>query len=284
MQDKICIVTGANAGIGKITAEALAQKGAKVVMFCRNMDKAEAARKEIIKNTNNANIDLIACDFASLAQIREAAKTFQSRYEHVDVLVNNAGFIAGAKRELSTDGYEMTFAVNHLGYFMLTNLLKKELLAAPMPRVVSVSSEAHRFATVNMDDLELKKGYSAIKSYALSKLLNIYFARELARRTKGSTLTSNCLHPGGVATNFAKGSSLFVKLVMTMARPFLITPEKGAETSIYLATSPDVANITGEYFDKKRVRSTSHDALNEYNMKKLWELSTQMCQLEGQTF
>ncbi len=281
MKDKVCLITGANSGIGKITAIELAKKGAKIVMVCRNPQKAEEARKEIIEKSKNDSVDILLADFSSQKQIKAVAEEFKQKYDRLDVLLNNAGFIAGSKRETTEDGYETTFAVNHLGYFMLTNLLIDPLKATPSARVISVSSAAHYFSRLDLDNLQLEKGYSSIKAYALSKLCNILFARELAKRLAGTNITSNCLHPGGVATNFASDSTPFFKFLFSIGKPFLISAEKGAETSIYLSSSPEVANVSGEYFDKKRIKKTSSAASNQENMKQLWELSTEMTHLQG---
>lgn len=284
MKDKICIVTGANSGIGKVTTLELAKMGARLLMICRNTEKAEQTRKEIAGITQNQNLEIFQCDFASQKQIRRVSEEIKNRISHIDVLVNNAGFIANTKRELTEDGLETTFAVNHLGYFMLTNLLKEPLLAAPAARVVNVSSEAHRFSRLDLDNLQLEKGYSSIKAYALSKLLNILFTRELAKRTKGTSLTANCLHPGGVATNFSANSNGIMKYLFKFGKPFLISPGKGAETSVYLATSPLVREITGEYFANKKIKAASLSAFSESNARKVWEISMQLCRLEGDIF
>ncbi|HAI76314.1 MAG TPA: retinol dehydrogenase [Microscillaceae bacterium] len=280
MQNKTVVVTGANSGIGKFSALELAKMGARVVMVCRNAAKAEAARQEIVAKVPQAQISIFLADFASQKQIHRVAQEILQQHPVIDVLLNNAGFIAGNTRSLSEDGYETTFAVNHLGYFTLTLLLLPALKAAPAARIVNVSSEAHRFVKeLDWDNLQLEKGYSSLKAYALSKLHNILFTKALAKRLQGTSITTNCLHPGVVATNFGQSGSLFLKALVTIARPFFIGSSKGAETSIFLASSPEVAKVTGEYFDKKAIRKVNYHARSEENAEKLWQLSLQMTQL-----
>jgi NAD(P)-dependent dehydrogenase (short-subunit alcohol dehydrogenase family) len=284
MKNKICIVTGANSGIGKVTAMALAQQGAHLIMVCRSPQKTEPVRQEIIEKTGNGLVDVFYCDFGIQAQIRKVCDEIKAKFERVDVLVNNAGFIAKGYREITQDGFEKTLAVNHLGYFMMTNLLGDLLKAAPSARIVNVSSEAHRFTKFEANNLQLEKGYSAIKAYALSKLCNVLFTKELAKRLQGTNIITNCLHPGGVGTNFASDSTPLFKFIFKIGKYFLISPEKGAETSIFLATAPEAGNYNGEYFDKKAVKKTSSDARNPEYAKVLWDLSTEMTGLGGQTF
>lgn len=277
MKDKICIVTGANSGIGKITALALAKKQATVILICRNEKKGKIAQDEIIKQSKNEHIDLLLCDFSSQTQIRKVTKEFKSKYSKLDILVNNAGLMLGKERQVSEDGIEMTFAINHLGYFLLTHLLFDSLQKADKARIVSVSSYAHYFSNPNFDNLQLEQGYTPLKAYAISKLANILFTFELAKRLKDSNITANCLHPGGVATNFANASTKFFKFLFKIGKPFLISAEKGAETSIYLATSPKVENITGKYFEKKKEKKPSKLALEEANWIKMWNISEKLC-------
>jgi NAD(P)-dependent dehydrogenase (short-subunit alcohol dehydrogenase family) len=284
MKNQVCIVSGANSGIGKITALALAKQGAHLVMICRNPEKSEPVRQEIIEKSANQSVDIFYCDFGHQAQIRKVADTIKSKFKRIDVLVNNAGFIAKNYREITQDGYEKTFAVNHLGYFMLTNLLKNELKASPQARIVNVSSEAHRFIKFDINNLQLEKGYSAIKAYALSKLCNVLFTKELAKRLIGTNSITNCLHPGGVGTNFAADSTPLFKFIFKLGKPFLLSPEKGAETSIYLASSPEALKFNGEYFDKKKPKNPTKDALNPDYASQLWMASASMTGLNDETF
>ena len=275
MQGKYCLITGANSGIGKATAIKLAQLGAHIIMACRNPIKAEDAKKEIVHRSKNKNVDIMLVDFAKQAEIRTLAKHYKEKYDKLDVLVNNAGLISD-KRIETTDGYELTFAVNHLGYFLLTNLLLETLKASPNSRVVNVSSEAHRMAKLNFEDLHLTKDYSNIKAYSNSKLANILFTRELAERLKGTSVTTNALHPGVVNSNFGGNSSMFWQAMVVMARPFMVSIEKGAETSIYLASSDDVKAVSGKYFVRKKQKSPSNEAVNAQVAKKLWDVSLEL--------
>ena len=283
MKTKICLVTGANSGIGYATALDLAGRGAQVGIVCRNTEKAEKTRQEIIAKTGNEQIDIFACDFSVQSQIREVAAQILAKYARIDVLVNNAGLITH-QRETTTEGYEMTFAVNHLGYFMLTNLLKTILLASPEGRIVNVSSEAHRFARIDFQNLHYEKGFNSIKAYALSKLCNVLFTNELARRLEGTNLVANSLHPGAVATNFAKNANGLIKFIFKFSKPIFLTPEQGARTMIYLATDDQAAQYTGMYFDKCKPRVASAESKNVEKAAKLWEISAQLTGLEGQTF
>lgn len=281
MKNKISIVTGANSGIGKVTALALAKQGFTVVMMCRNRAKAEAAREEIIRLSGNNQVEIIQVDFASQRQIREAAAQFLAKYDQLDVLVNNAGFLASDKRELTEDGIEATFAVNHLGYFLLTGLLMPALEKAAAEngeaRVVSVASEAHRYAPFSLDNVQMQRGYSGMKAYCISKLCNILFTAELARRVAGKNITANSLHPGAVNSGFASSTPGWFAWLFKLAKPFLISEEEGAETSIYLATSPDVKGVSGGYFYKKRRRRTMIPvATDEKIAHSLWEMSEKL--------
>ncbi len=283
MKMKTCLVTGANSGIGYVTALDFASNGATVGLVCRNAEKAEKARQTIIAKTNNTNVEVFLCDFSVQSQIHEVAKQIASRYDCIDVLVNNAGFIAN-NRETTAEGLEMTFAVNHLGYFILTNLLKDQLLASSEGRIVNVSSDAHRMAHIDFTNLQAEKGYNSLKAYALSKLCNVLFTNELAKRLKGTNLVTNSLHPGVVGTNFAKNANSFVKFAFMLGRAMFLTPEQGAKTMIYLATQDEAAQYNGLYFDKSKPSTTSADAQSQEKAIKLWEISTELTSLQGKTF
>ncbi|MCS7017965.1 MAG: SDR family oxidoreductase [Cytophagales bacterium] len=281
MSNKISIVTGANSGIGKVTATALAKRGDTVVMMCRNRAKAEAARQEIIQLSGNSQVEIIQVDFASQRQIRQAAAQFLNQYNSLDVLVNNAGFLASDKRQLTEDGIEATFAVNHLGYFLLTGLLMPALEKAAAKngeaRVVCVASEAHRYAPFRLDNLQLERGYSGIKAYCISKLCNILFAAELARRTTGKNIYVNSLHPGAVNSGFADSTPGWFAWLFKIAKPFLISAEEGAATAIYLATAPEVKGISGGYFYKNRLRRHMIPIATDAQVaRQLWEISEQL--------
>ena len=248
MKDKICVITGANSGIGKAMTQALAQKKFHIVMICRNIDKAEKVRQTIISKTNHEAIELFIADLSKQSEVIRVAESIQNKFPKIDILINNAGIIARSYREVTQDGLELTFAVNHMAYFILTNLFMDSLKASQNSRIISVSSEAHRFAKFDLDNLQLEKKYNNMKAYALSKLCNILFTRELAKRLQGTNISANCFHPGGVATNFAQDASPWMRTLMNIGKPFLSTPEQGADTGIYLATNPEIGKITGEYF------------------------------------
>lgn len=275
MAGKVCMVTGANSGIGKVTALELARKGATVVMVCRSRERSEKALAEIRQAVGGAAVELMIADLSSQQSVRALADSFRQKYDRLDVLVNNAGAFF-LEREITVDGLESTFAVNHLGYFLLTNLLLDMLKASAPSRVVCVSSGAEAAGTINFDDLQGEQTYSHWRAYAQSKLANVLFTKELARRLEGTGVTVNCLHPGFVRTNLAGGSRLG-RLLVAMMRPFTISAEAGAETSIYLASSPEVEGVTGKYFIKKRaVEPRSRTARDFAVAKRLWQVSEQL--------
>src|SRR5262245_10272808 len=276
MNEKICLVTGANSGIGKVTAKALAAGGATVIMVCRNRDKGEAARGEIVRETRNENVDLMIADFSELSQIRRLAAEVKAKHSRLHALVNNAGSHY-SKRTITADGYEATFAVNHLGYFLLTVELLDLLKSSAPARVVNVSSEAHRHARVDLDDLNLENGYGGWKAYGQSKLANVLFTYELARRLKGTGLTANCMHPGVVGTNLFNHVGGLAGKIVRLFTPFMRTPEKGADTVIWLASSPEVAGITGKYFVDRKEQATNPVSYNTAVAARLWEVSERMC-------
>ncbi|HET8865145.1 MAG TPA: SDR family oxidoreductase [Gracilimonas sp.] len=278
MNNKLCIITGANSGIGFQTAKALADKGAYIVMVCRNEDKAEAAKKQIFEETSNPGINIVLCDFAIQSEIRKATEVIKKNYDKIDVLINNHGFLASEKVE-TVDGLEMTFAVNHIGYFLFTNLLLDQIKAADSGRIVSVASEAHRAGEFDPENIQLEENFSPWKAYGNSKLFNIMFTKELARRLKNTNVTANSLHPGVVSSNFAQSGSWIMKTLFTIGKLFFISPKKGAETSIYLASSDEVKEVNGAYFKNKKAASPSKTARDEAAAKELWEISEKLCGL-----
>src|SRR5215831_8966567 len=278
MNEKICLVTGASSGIGKVTAKALAGGGATVIMVCRNRDKGEAARDEIVKETGAENVDLMIAEFSDLSQIMRLAADVKAKYPRLHTLVNNAGTYIG-ERTLTADGYEATFAVNHLGYFLLTVELLDLLKSSAPARVVNVSSGAHRSARVNLDDPNLENGYSGWKAYGQSKLANVLFTYELARRLKGTGVTANCMHPGVVGTGFFNKIGGLAGKFLRLIAPFMRTPEKGADTVIWLASSPEVEGITGKYFVDRKEQATNPESYNTTIAARLWEVSERMCNL-----
>jgi len=276
MHGKICLVTGATGGIGKVTAQALAQQGATVIVVSRDPAKCQQTVAEIIQQTGNQNVTAMPADLSSQQDIRRLANEFTAQYKQLDVLVNNAGLLI-LSRKLSVDGIEMTFALDHLGYFLLTNLLLDSLKASPSARVVSVSSSVHTSGTINFDDLQGAKGYTGIRAYGQAKLANVLFTYELARRLEGTNVTANTLHPGVVATGFGVNNGPLLKyIVRPILNIFSISPEKGAQTSIYLASSPEVAGVTGRYFDKSKAVPSSKESNNVDEAKRLWDVSAQL--------
>jgi len=280
MQNKICLVTGANSGIGKETALALAEKGATVVMICRDQARGEAARQEIIEQSGNNAVDLLIADMSSQQSIRQVAAKFQQKYDALHVLVNNAGAAFRGRQE-SVDGVELTFALNHLGYFLLTDLLLETIKVSAPARIVNVASDAHKGANFDLDDVQLTKKYALFKAYANSKLANVLFSNELDRRlnaTEDSGVTVNALHPGVVRTNIWGGMiPLLGPIIRFIGRFVMRTPEEGATTSIYLASSPEVDGVSGKYFVDCAEKYPSRLAQDEDAARKLWEVSEGLC-------
>src|SRR5512138_2861292 len=248
---KHVVVTGASSGIGLHTATGLARLGASVALVARDRARGEAALAATRAASAGGVPSLFLADLASLAQVRRLADALLAALPRIDVLVNNAGAMH-ARRKESPDGHELTLAVNHLAPFLLTTLLVPRLRASAPARVVTVSSEAHRMGPLDLDDLEARRGYSAMKVYGRSKLANVLFASELARREAGTGVASNSLHPGVVATGFGKNDPGWFRVLVTLGRPFLASPRKGARTSIHVAASPDLAGVTGKYFKDRR--------------------------------
>lgn len=278
---KTCAVSGANSGIGKYTSIGLARAGARVVMVCRNLDKGEAARKEIIEASGNDDVDLMRCDMASFASIREFAGAYKAKHDRLDVLVNNAGMMFPT-RDLTGDGHERTLAVNHLAYFLVTNLLRDVLEASAPARVVNVASIAHRMvARMDWKNLQGERRYGELRAYNLSKLCNILFTYELARRLEGTGVTANCLHPGGVGSNFGSSAGVLFRNLMKVGKRFLLTPEQGARTSLYAATSPDLDGVSGEYFSNGKRARSSRISHNRDHQARLWDISADFTNLSA---
>ncbi|MFU8813482.1 MAG: SDR family oxidoreductase [Balneolaceae bacterium] len=279
MTQPIAVITGANSGIGYVTAKALYGQGFHVVMVCRNRDKAEAARDRFTDENGKERADIVICDMADMQQITAAAATIRERYSRLDRLVNNAGFLPDGNRTLSADGLELTFAVNHLGYFLLTRELVPLLKATPKSRVVNVASDAHRYGEYDPDNLQMETGYSAMKAYGNSKLYNMMFTHHLHKVLEDDPVTTYSLHPGVVNSNFAADSdSLFGKL-FNLIRWFMISPEKGAETTIYLCTEPGIETHSGRYFVKKKpVKPSVKAADDDDACRELWHISEELVQ------
>jgi NAD(P)-dependent dehydrogenase (short-subunit alcohol dehydrogenase family) len=276
LSGKTALVTGGTNGIGKAAAMALARMGAEVVIVGRNRALAESTVAEIKRETGNQKIEALIADLSVQADVRKVAAEFLASNRSLHILLNNAGAMFPARTE-SIDGIEMTFALNHLGYFLLTELLLERLQQSAPARIVNVASMAHRGASngINFDDIEGKNNYAAFGAYGQSKLANILFTRELAKRLQGSNVTVNCLHPGFVATRFAH-ANLIYNIAMFLMRPFQRSIAKGSETSIYLCVSPEVANISGEYFADCKIATTTVHGRDDNAAKKLWDISERM--------
>jgi NAD(P)-dependent dehydrogenase (short-subunit alcohol dehydrogenase family) len=275
MEGKTCIVTGASSGIGKATAEQLAGMGARVVMICRNRERAEKVRAEIRGKNSGNSVEVMLADFTSLDSVREVARQFEQSYGGLDVLVNNAGLVR-LMRSVTIDGFETTFQVNYLSHFLLTNLLLGLLKGSAPSRIVNVSSIAHHDGRISLDNLQLEEGYGVMKAYSQSKLALVLFTYELSTRLAGTGVAANCLHPGAVATDIwgeALGPASFLGKVTKL---FMVGPQKGAETSVFLASSPDVEGVTGRYFQNKKEKQSSSASYDPKLAKSLWEVSTEM--------
>lgn len=267
---KLALVTGANSGMGKATVAALADKGYTVVMVCRSKDRGEAALLELLQGTKR-DIRLMLCDLGSMEDIRRFTEEFKMEYQHLDILINNAGVVSLDRRE-TKDFIEEQFGVNHIGHFLLTMGLLE--LMEPGSRIVVVASGAHKVGKIHFDDYNLTSGFNVIKAYAQSKLANVLFTRELAERVSGLGITVNCCHPGAVATSMGIDRGTGVgKTITGLLKPFFLTPEEGAKTAIYLATSNEVSELTGKYFYCCKLAKTSKEAKSRKEARKLFELS-----------
>jgi NAD(P)-dependent dehydrogenase (short-subunit alcohol dehydrogenase family) len=277
MTGKTCLVTGANSGIGKVTARRLAEMGGRVVMVCRSRERGQRALDEIRRSNGDAKLELLCCDLSSQKAIRNLAMEFIERYDRLHVLVNNAGLMM-RRRTLTEDGLESTFAVNHLAYFLLANLLLDVIKISAPARIVNVASIAHMTGTINFDDLQGEKSYSGMAAYRQSKLANILFTYELARRLEGTRVMVNCLHPGVIATNIARDMPKVVDLAL---RAFFTSPEKGADTTVYLASSAEVEGVTGKYFDDGEEARSNEESYNKDVARRLWEVSSRLTGLSA---
>lgn len=275
MRDKVCLVTGATAGIGLVTARELARAGADVLLVGRTPQSAGEAARAIREAVPDADVEPLAADLSSQAAIRRLAAEVRRRTGRLDVLINNAGGIF-LERSETIDGVETTFAVNHLAPFLLTNLLLPLLRAAPSARIVNVASGAHRGVSIPFDDLEGRNRYGGWRAYQRSKLANILFTRELARRLNGEPITANALHPGYVNTRIFRDPGWKGGVMRALANAIALTPEQGAATTLYLATSPEVAGVTGGYFARGKPARSSRASQDEEAARRLWEVSAAM--------
>lgn len=266
MQGKVVVITGATSGIGQVAAEKLAAMGARIVMVARDQSRAGAAMAKLPGSTVHY------ADLSSLAEMKRVGAEIAAAEPHIDVLINNAGAMFSS-RQLTVDGLERTFAINHMSYFVLTEALRPRLIESAPSRIVSTSSDAHRHMKLDFDDLQAAQSYSGFRTYGRSKLCNILFTRELARSLSGTGVTANCLHPGFVSTRFGDQSGGATSSFFKFAKMFAITPEKGADTIVYLASSDDVAGVTGKYFYKCRESNPTKEALDDEGARRLWQES-----------
>lgn len=275
LEGKVCLVTGANSGIGKATALGLAKLGARVVMVCRDGKKGETAQSEIVAQSKNKGVDLLVADLAAQASVRQLAQDFKAKYSHLHVLINNAG-LHKDQRTLTPDGLETTFAVNHLATFMLTLLLLDMLKASAPARVVNLASSMHN-SSLDFGNLQGEKRYEGLEAYSASKLCTILFTYELARRLEGSGVTVNCVHPGTIRSGLQRELPASFQAM----RLFMGTPEKGAESPIYLAASPKVEGVSGKYFSEKEIAAPAEIANDRAVAQRLWQVSAELTGMDG---
>jgi NAD(P)-dependent dehydrogenase (short-subunit alcohol dehydrogenase family) len=272
MSGKICLVTGATSGIGAVTAHALASRGATVIVVGRHRERTEAAVRTIVRQTGNRSVEPMLADLSSQQAIRGLAQEFTSRHQYLHVLVNNAGALI-LSHEKTVDGIEPMFALNHLSYFLLTMLLLDTLKRSAPARIVNVASDAHKGARLDFINPRNTTGKA---TYGQTKLANILFTYELARRLEGTGVTVNTLHPGVVGTNFAANINPLARLLKPLVNKVMLSPQEGAQTSIYLATSPEVEGVTGKYFVKKKAESSSPASYDAAAALRLWDMSAAM--------
>lgn len=278
MNGKTVVITGATSGIGEVAADRLAAKGARIVFVARDKARGEETLKHLGAIAPGRAHRAFYGDLSSIAEMKRVGAEIAAAEETIDVLINNAG-AAFTTRQLTPDGLEKTFALNHLSYFVLTHLLRPRMGAGG--RIVSTASDAHRGARLDFDDLQSAKRFSGFAVYGRSKLCNILFTRELARRLAGTGITANCLHPGFVATRFGAENGGLFAFVLGLAKNFALSPEQGAETILYLATAPEVENVSGRYFHKSKAETPSKAAQSDADAKRLWEISLQLTGLQS---
>ncbi|MDQ3860120.1 MAG: SDR family oxidoreductase [Actinomycetota bacterium] len=279
MGGKVVLITGGTSGIGKAAAAALAGMGATVVITGRNEERGKRALQEIREESGNDGVELILADLTVQDEVRRLAEELRERHNQLEVLVNNAGLVLSERTE-TPDGIETQLAINHLAPFLLTNLLLDLLKESAPSRIVTVSSDAHRWAKIDLDDLQSRKRYRGMQVYGKTKLANIMFTYELAERLEGTGVTANCMHPGGVNTNFGNNQGGPMNLLFRLFKPFMRSPEQGADTLIYLASSPEVEGMTGKYLADRKVKAASDAAYDETTRKRLWEASEELTGLK----
>jgi NAD(P)-dependent dehydrogenase (short-subunit alcohol dehydrogenase family) len=275
MTGRTCMITGASSGIGRSTALGLARLGATLVLVCRDRGRGEETVAAIRDQTGNRSVTLMLADLSSQQSIRAVAREFLQTGQPLQVLVNNAG-VVNLKRSVTVDGIESMFAVNHLAYFLLTHLLLDRLKASAPARIINVASHAHRFSGIDFDDLEAARRYRSMRIYGRSKLANILFSYELARRLDRTGVTVNCLHPGAVASGLGKNNGAWARALIPLLRPFFRTSEQGAATTMHLASSPDVEGVTGKYFSDCKEIPSSAASYDAGVARRLWDISARM--------
>jgi retinol dehydrogenase-14 len=280
MDGKVVLITGSTSGIGKAAALALANMGTEVVIIGRNKEKGKGVAEEIRRESGNDKVSFLSADLAVQAEVRRLAEEFRASHDRLDVLVNNAGLIQSERTE-TPDGIETTLAINHLAPFLLTNLLLDLLKRSAPSRIITVASDAERFGKMDLDDLQSEKRYGAFRVYGKTKLANVMFTYELAERLEGTGVTANCLHPGSVNTGFASNDRGVTALLFRAFKPFMRSPEQGADTIVYLAASPEVEGMNGRYLSDRKVTSSSKESYDEELRKKLWEASEELTGLKA---
>ena len=280
MTGRVCLVTGGNSGIGKATALGLAKLNASVVIVSRDSHKGETALIEISAKSGNRNLEAMTGDLSSQDSVRQLAHDFRARHEKLHVLVNNAGIFL-PRRVQTVDGLEATFATNHLGHFLLTNLLLDLLKASAPSRIINLTSSAHYGTEIDFEDLQGEKKYSGYHAYSQSKLANVLFTYQLAKQLKDTGVTVNTLHPGVVRSGFARDQSGLTSFLFTVGRPFMISPERAAKAAIYLATSPDLEAVTGKFFWRGKEKRSSRESYDEASAERLWKVSEELTKLDG---
>ena len=280
MRGKVIVITGATSGIGQVAAERLAGMGARIVLVARDKARGEAALARLRERAPGVAHDVHYADLSRLAEMKRVAGQIAAAEARIDVLINNAGALFSS-RQVTEDGLELTFATNHAAYFVLTHGLRERLMASAPARVVNTASNAHRGARLDFEDLDSANGYRGLKVYGRSKLCNILYTRELARRWAGTRVTANCLHPGFVATRFGDESGGALSCVVRIAKTFAISPEQGADTLVYLASSSEVANVSGDYFYKCRRVTPSREARDDDAARRLWSETVRLAAIES---
>jgi len=271
---EIILITGATSGIGKATLLELAKTPNRYIFIARNKEKAEKTKREVIEQSKNEDVDYYLADLSRIEEVKKVALQIIEKEPQINTLINNAGILGSDEKQMTDEGFELTFATNHLSAFLLSNLLLPLLEKSKGARIINVSSEAHRITNFNLNNLQGEESYSSLKAYALSKMCNILFTTEAAKRWQDKNIKVNCMHPGGVNTNFGEGKGFLRNLAFILAKPFFISAEKGAETVVYLAQNDIGLKINGKYLKKKKIIEPNKSAQNAENALKLWNLST----------